>query len=236
MSQAQDGHNDEVRRLLAGAARAIARRALVLADNTSDARGRPRQCADRWDRRRASSTKDEWTIRFVTDGRSRKASEIWRAGKAAVIFQHETDDAYVALTGSAALRCCAKPPKTPGAGWTPTKSTFPAKGSGRTPRSSRFAASAWSYGFAGSRPSRSACGRRGSSEARPALGFLPAAEPEKRAVEWATSHDPLSPARASSIAFGRSRAAATRIVSLINSPPILAATSRQSSLWTIAKS
>ena len=47
---------------------------------------------------------DDWTIRFVTDGRSRKASDIRRAGMAAVIFQHGADDTYVALTGAAALR------------------------------------------------------------------------------------------------------------------------------------
>jgi general stress protein 26 len=45
-----------------------------------------------------------WTIRFVTDGRSRKASDIRRGGKVALIFQHDADDAYVVLTGVAALQ------------------------------------------------------------------------------------------------------------------------------------
>jgi general stress protein 26 len=46
----------------------------------------------------------EWTIRFVTDARSGKASDIRRAGKVALMFQHDADDAYVALTGAATLR------------------------------------------------------------------------------------------------------------------------------------
>jgi general stress protein 26 len=50
---------------------------------------------------------NDWTIRFLTfltDGRSRKASDIRRAGKVTVIFQHDADDAYVALIGAATLR------------------------------------------------------------------------------------------------------------------------------------
>jgi general stress protein 26 len=46
---------------------------------------------------------DEWTIRFVTDGRSRKASEIQHADKVAVIFQRG-DDAFVTVIGAAMLR------------------------------------------------------------------------------------------------------------------------------------
>jgi general stress protein 26 len=46
---------------------------------------------------------DDWTIRFVTDGRSRKAADIRRAGKVALIFQRDADDAFVAVTGAAAL-------------------------------------------------------------------------------------------------------------------------------------
>ena len=100
MSQAQDGHDDEVRQLLAGAARAIASVRWCWLATTPEIgliNARPMGQTPR------IFDEDEWTVRFVTDGRSRKASEIWRAGKAAVIFQRETDDAYVALTGSAAL-------------------------------------------------------------------------------------------------------------------------------------
>jgi general stress protein 26 len=45
---------------------------------------------------------DGWTIRFITDGRSRKASEIRRAGKATVIFQ-DAKDAFVTLIGPTTL-------------------------------------------------------------------------------------------------------------------------------------
>jgi len=47
---------------------------------------------------------DEWKIRFLTDGRSRKAADMRRAGEVTILFQHEPDLAYVALTGKAALR------------------------------------------------------------------------------------------------------------------------------------
>ena len=46
---------------------------------------------------------NDWTIRFVTDGRSGKVGDIRRAGKVGLIFQHDPDDAFVALTGRATL-------------------------------------------------------------------------------------------------------------------------------------
>ena len=46
---------------------------------------------------------DDWTIRFVTDGRSRKAADIRRAPEVALLFQRDADDVYVALTGAARL-------------------------------------------------------------------------------------------------------------------------------------
>ena len=45
----------------------------------------------------------EWTFRFITDNRSRKASDMRRTSKAALIFQNDADDAFVALTGAARL-------------------------------------------------------------------------------------------------------------------------------------
>jgi general stress protein 26 len=47
---------------------------------------------------------DEWTIRFVTDGRSRKTAELRRDGKVTLVFQDEPGEAYVALSGRAVLR------------------------------------------------------------------------------------------------------------------------------------
>ena len=46
---------------------------------------------------------DEWRIRFLTDGRSRKAADMRRASGVTVIFHHEPDLAYVALIGRAEL-------------------------------------------------------------------------------------------------------------------------------------
>lgn len=51
-----------------------------------------------------NDAEDDWTIRFITDGRSRKVSAIQRASNVAIIFQHEADDAYITLTGKATLR------------------------------------------------------------------------------------------------------------------------------------
>ena len=47
--------------------------------------------------------KTDWAMSFVTDGRSRKAAEIRRSGKATLVFQRGDEDAYVALIGSARL-------------------------------------------------------------------------------------------------------------------------------------
>ena len=46
---------------------------------------------------------DGWTIRFITDGRSRKAHELCGEREAGLIFQSDPDEAYVALFGSARL-------------------------------------------------------------------------------------------------------------------------------------
>jgi general stress protein 26 len=91
----------EVSRLLAGAANTIAKPRycwLVTAAETSSANARP------MGRLLPDPDEHEWTIRFITDGRSRKASEIERAGKVTIIFQHDPDDAFVTLIGTATLR------------------------------------------------------------------------------------------------------------------------------------
>jgi len=101
MSPAQDARDDvEVSRLLAGAAKVIARVGycwLVTEAETGGVRARP------MGRLLPNPEKNDWTIRFVTDGRSRKAGDIRRAGKVGLIFQHDPDDAFVALTGGATL-------------------------------------------------------------------------------------------------------------------------------------
>jgi general stress protein 26 len=51
---------------------------------------------------RALDSKD-WTLSFVTDGRSRKAEEIRRNRDICLVFQRETEDAFVKLSGVAVL-------------------------------------------------------------------------------------------------------------------------------------
>ena len=48
---------------------------------------------------RPNADDEDWIIRFVTDGRSRKASETRRSGRANLIFQNDGDDAFVLLSG-----------------------------------------------------------------------------------------------------------------------------------------
>ena len=45
---------------------------------------------------------NDWIIHFVTDGRSRKTSDLRNAAEVGLIFQH-TDDAFVGLVGKAIL-------------------------------------------------------------------------------------------------------------------------------------
>jgi general stress protein 26 len=47
---------------------------------------------------------DQWRIRFLTNGRSRKAADMRRASEVTIVFQHDPDLAFVTLIGKAALR------------------------------------------------------------------------------------------------------------------------------------
>jgi general stress protein 26 len=99
MSQARNERDDvELGRLLAGAAKTIAgvRYCWLVTDaKTGVANARPMG--------RVLSETDEWTIRFVTGGRSRKAFDIRRASEVGLIFQRDQDDAFVVLSGKATL-------------------------------------------------------------------------------------------------------------------------------------
>ena len=101
MARVLDQRNsDEVRRLLAGAAQTIATARycwLATVSGSEDPSLRP------MGRLPPEPGDGEWTFRFVTDGRSRKASDIRRAGKAALVFQQDADEAYLTLTGAASL-------------------------------------------------------------------------------------------------------------------------------------
>jgi general stress protein 26 len=102
MPRAEDGRDaTEVDKLLAGAANTIARVRycwLVTEAEAGGANARP------MGRLSCAPDRNDWTIRFIADGRSRKASDIRRAGRVAVIFQHQADDGFVTSTGRASLR------------------------------------------------------------------------------------------------------------------------------------
>lgn len=99
MLQVEDECTVEVRRLLTGAAQAIARVRycwLVTTAETWAVNARPMGWLPR------DVDEDDWTLWFITDGRSRKAADIRRAGEATVIFQ-DVDTAFVTLVGPAML-------------------------------------------------------------------------------------------------------------------------------------
>lgn len=86
--------------LLAGAAKAIARVRycwMVTDAEASGVNARP------MGRVLPAPNDDDWKIRFVTDGRSRKVADIRRADNVGLIFQRAQDDVFVALHGKAEL-------------------------------------------------------------------------------------------------------------------------------------
>lgn len=94
----------EVSRLLAGAARMVASVRycwLVTQAGAGGANARPMGRISR------SPDENDWTVWFITDGRSRKAREIRRDGKVSLIFQRDGEDAFVTLIGKASLRADA---------------------------------------------------------------------------------------------------------------------------------
>jgi general stress protein 26 len=101
MQRVEDGRDaTEVDKLLAGAANTIAVQYcwLVTEGDAGGANARPMGMVSR------APDRNDWTIRFIADGRSRKASDIRRADRVAVIFQHQPDDGFVTLTGRASLQ------------------------------------------------------------------------------------------------------------------------------------
>lgn len=46
---------------------------------------------------------DAWTIRFITDARTRKVADMRRDGRVTIVFQHAPDDAFITLAGKAML-------------------------------------------------------------------------------------------------------------------------------------
>jgi general stress protein 26 len=99
----------EVSRLLAGAAKAIASARYCWLATAAEAGAPSVRPMGRIPR---DADEDEWKIRFLTDGRSRKARDMRLEREVAVIFQHEPDLAYVTLTGKATLRDSAAEVRT----------------------------------------------------------------------------------------------------------------------------
>ena len=100
MSELGEGHDPEyVARLLAGAAETIAsvRYCWLLSWANGRVRARP------MGRLLPSENEDDWTIRFVTDRRSRKAADVRRSAVVGLVFQNDRDDAFVSVTGTARL-------------------------------------------------------------------------------------------------------------------------------------
>lgn len=94
------GDGGEVCRLLAGASNAIAglRHCWLVTEaegGGSNARPMGHVVPD--------ADENDWIICFIADRRSRKASDVRRAGKVGLIFQHDRGDAFVAMSGSATL-------------------------------------------------------------------------------------------------------------------------------------
>jgi len=98
---------------------------------------------------------DEWTIRFITDRRSRKAADMRRTRRVAIICWHDPNDAFVTLIGKATL--CESESKVRKR-W--NEDTFVPSADRQMPFSSMSTWSARSFGFAGSPWSRLDCVRR----------------------------------------------------------------------------
>lgn len=100
-TETKAGHDLEIDRLLAGAARAVKSVRycwLLTAAEGGGVRTRP------MGRLLHEPGEDNWTMRMVTDGRSRKAADLRRDGKVAIVFQNDPDEAYVTLSGRATLQ------------------------------------------------------------------------------------------------------------------------------------
>jgi len=95
MSSAEHHNAPEVAHLLAATAKTIASTRycwLLTPTETGTINARPMGHVTR------HLDESDWTLRFITDGRSRKASDIRRAGNATVNFQN-ADDAFISLVG-----------------------------------------------------------------------------------------------------------------------------------------
>ena len=89
---------------------------------------------------------DAWTIHFITDGRSRKASDLRRTHNVSVVCGREADDAYIALIGTA--RCAKTHPRCASDGRAPITPISRRNWTRKMPSSSRSASTVSSFGSA----------------------------------------------------------------------------------------
>jgi general stress protein 26 len=95
----RDREDEGVDRLLSGARKIISSVRncwLVTEAETGGANARPMGML-------AEVDESRWTFRFIADDRSRKATDIRRVSRVELIFQHDAQDAFVALIGKATV-------------------------------------------------------------------------------------------------------------------------------------
>jgi general stress protein 26 len=91
----------DVDRLIAGAAKTMASVRYCWLATSSEDGGFSARPMGRLPREDGDA---EWTIRLLTDGRSRKAAQIRRSARVVLTFQHDANDAFVQAFGAARLR------------------------------------------------------------------------------------------------------------------------------------
>jgi general stress protein 26 len=100
MSSAEDGiEASNVERILAGAQKIVAdvQYCWLVSRSDDSLRARP------MGRILSSGSNHDWTIRFLTDLRSRKIADLRRTSTVGLIFQDGGDDAFASLTGAVRL-------------------------------------------------------------------------------------------------------------------------------------
>ncbi|QPF89923.1 pyridoxamine 5'-phosphate oxidase family protein [Bradyrhizobium commune] len=100
MLSIEDGQEPEhVERMLAGAKKVAAgvQYCWLLSSSDEGVCGRPME------RLPPGENDDDWTIRFLTDLRSRKIAHLRRAPTVSLIFQDALENAFVGVTGAARL-------------------------------------------------------------------------------------------------------------------------------------
>ena len=92
--------SNEMTRLLDGAAKTMAsvRYCWLMTTAEDGVHARP------MGRLPAEPGEEALTVRFLADDRSRKAAEIRRCGKVTAIYEHQSSDGYVVVTGTAVLQ------------------------------------------------------------------------------------------------------------------------------------